>query len=165
VTDPSTVRGSDADLVRRISVSSREQGLRIAVAESLTCGRISSLLGQGESASDWYRGAVVAYDAEIKFSVLDVDPGPTVTDMCARQMAQGARRLLHADVALGITGVGGPGSVEGCPAGTVYFAVATTQGISSAHVRISGGPSAVVAGAASMALHALDDTCEGRPAT
>ena len=116
--------GSDEELVQRISTAARAGGLRVAVAESLTCGRISSLLGSGEAAADWYLGAVVAYDADVKFRVLGVTPGPVVARECARGMAQGLGRLLGADLVLGITGVGGPGPDEGCPAGTVHLAVA-----------------------------------------
>ena len=106
---------SDEDLVQRISTAAHTKGLRLAVAESLTCGNISRLLGRGEAAANWYRGAVIAYDADVKFRVLGVTPGPVVTQECAREMAQGVRRLLLADLVLAITGVGGPGPDEGCP--------------------------------------------------
>jgi hypothetical protein len=66
---------------------------------------------------------VAAYAAEVKFKVLDVEPGPVVTRRCAAQMAAGAARLLGADIAVAVTGVGGPEPDEGRPAGTVYLAV------------------------------------------
>ena len=156
--------GSDEDLVHRISEAARAQGLRLAVAESLTCGRISSALGSGEAASDWYRGAVVAYDAEVKFRVLGVTPGPVVTQECAREMAQGVRRLLQADLVLAITGVGGPGPDEGCPAGTVHLTVATATSSQDVHTCLPGDPSEVVASATSLALAELVKACEGSAA-
>lgn len=156
--------GSDEALVHRISAAARTEGLRLAVAESLTGGRISSLLGSGEAASDWYRGAVVAYDAEVKFHVLGVTPGPVVTQECAREMAQGVRRLLQADLALAITGVGGPGPDEGCPAGTVHLAVATAAGTEDVHTCLAGNPAEVVASATSLALAELAKACEGSAA-
>ena len=141
-----------ADLLARLA---QENGRRIAVAESLTAGRVSSMLGRGQQASEWYRGAVVAYDADVKFQVLGVTPGPVVTDLCAREMAEGVRRLLRADVALGITGVGGPGPDEDCPAGTVHLAVATADATRSLHTCLPGDPSAVVAEATSLCLTEL----------
>lgn len=151
---------SDDDLVQRISVTARDKGLRLAVAESLTCGTISSVLGRGEAAAEWYVGAVVAYDADVKFRVLGVTPGPVVTRECAREMAQGVRRLVEADVALAITGVGGPGPDEGRPAGTVHLAVATPDGTHDIHTCLPGDPAEVVAGATTLALETLSEACE-----
>lgn len=141
-----------ADLVAQLAQQAEQ---RIAVAESLTVGRVSSMLGRGEQASQWYRGAVVAYAEDVKFSVLGVTPGPVVTDRCAREMAEGVRRLLRADVALGITGVGGPGPDEDCPAGTVHLAVATAGSTRSLHACLPGDPSEVVAEATSLCLGEL----------
>jgi nicotinamide-nucleotide amidase len=138
-----------ADLVARLA---QDSGRRIAVAESLTAGRVSSMLGRGQQASEWYRGAVVAYDEDVKFRVLGVTPGPVVTDLCAREMAEGVRRLLDADVALGITGVGGPGPDEDRPAGTVHLAVATAGTTRSLHTCLPGDPSEVVAEASRLCL-------------
>lgn len=144
---------SDEELADLVAKLAKEGGQRIAVAESLTAGRVSSMLGRGEQASEWYRGAVVAYDAEVKFRVLGVTPGPVVTDRCAREMAEGVRRLLQADVALGITGVGGPGPDEDCPAGTVHLAVATAEATRSLHTCLPGDPGDVVAAATSLCLN------------
>jgi nicotinamide-nucleotide amidase len=147
--------GTDEERVAIVSGAARAQGLRIAAAESLTSGRVSSLLGAGEGAAEWYRGAVVAYDEDVKFRVLGVTPGPVVTDRCAREMAEGVRRLLRADVAIGITGVGGPGPQENCPPGTVYVAVADETGVRSRHACLPGDPEEVIAAAASLALDEL----------
>ncbi|GAB3026385.1 damage-inducible protein CinA [Nocardioides flavus (ex Wang et al. 2016)] len=143
---------TDEDRADRIAELAQGLGVRIALAESLTAGRISAVLGRGQAASDWYCGAVVAYDAEVKFSVLGVTRGPVVTDRCAREMAVGVRRLLDADLALGITGVGGPGPDEGCPPGTVHLAVAGPDGVESQHVVLDGDPAEVVQAATSLAL-------------
>lgn len=55
-TDPLT----DEELAELVAKLAKEGGHRVAVAESLTAGRVSSMLGRGEQASQWYRGAVVA---------------------------------------------------------------------------------------------------------
>jgi nicotinamide-nucleotide amidase len=146
---------TDEDRVQRIADAVRHRGLRVSVAESVTSGAIASLLGRGASASEWFCGAVVAYDEDVKFQVLGVTPGPVVTDSCAREMAEGVRRLLRADVAVAITGVGGPGPEEGCPPGTVHVAVAQAHGTTSLHACLPGDPADVVAAAASLALEEL----------
>ena len=153
----------DTALVDRIADVARERGARVAVAESLTAGQVSGRLGQGAGASQWYRGAVVAYDEEVKFGVLGVTRGPVVTDSCARQMAQGVRRLLQADVALGITGVGGPGPEEDRPAGTVHLAVTTSSGTTSREAHLPGDPAEVVAAATRLALEELVSALEDDP--
>ena len=153
---------TDEERADRVAELATSRDLRVAVAESLTAGRISSFLGRGEAASEWYRGGVVAYDEEVKFEVLGVTRGPVVTAACAREMADGVRRLLGADVALGITGVGGPGPQEDCQPGTVHLAVSTEAGTRPLHTRLTGDPGEVVARATSLALDELVRELEGR---
>jgi nicotinamide-nucleotide amidase len=160
---PADHDSTDEERADRIADLATSHGLRVAVAESLTAGRISAFLGRGEAASEWYRGAVVAYDEEVKFDVLGVSRGPVVTAQCAQQMADGVRTLLGADVALGITGVGGPGPQEDRPAGTVHLAVATERGTRELHTRLDGDPSEVVVAATSLALRELVGELEDRP--
>jgi nicotinamide-nucleotide amidase len=159
-----TAPTTDEERADRVAELATSLGLRVAAAESLTAGRISSMLGRGESASEWYRGAVVAYDEDVKFEVLGVTSGPVVTDRCAREMAEGVRRLLGADVAVGITGVGGPGPQEDCPPGTVHLAIATAAGTRSLHDELSGDPTEVVRAATSLALGELvRELAQGAP--
>jgi nicotinamide-nucleotide amidase len=98
------------------------RGLTLAVAESLTGGLVASRLVNVAGASDWFRGGVVSYAPEVKFSVLGVPEGPVVSSGAAAAMATGVRDLLGADVGLGVTGVAGPDGLEGEPPGTVYMA-------------------------------------------
>jgi nicotinamide-nucleotide amidase len=98
------------------------RGLTLAVAESLTGGLVASRLVNVAGASDWFRGGVVSYAPEVKFTVLGVPEGPVVSSGAAAAMATGVRDLLGADVGLGVTGVAGPDGLEGEPPGTVYMA-------------------------------------------
>ena len=145
----------DDGRAERIADLARAHDRTIGIAESLTCGRISTRLGAGPEASQWFRGAVVAYDKDVKFEVLGVTEGPVVTDSCARQMAVGVRRLLRADIGLGVTGVGGPGSEEGRPAGTVHLALASIRGVRSRELHVPGAPQEVLAAVTSLALDEL----------
>ena len=96
--------------------------------------------------------------------MLGVTRGPVVTDLCAREMAEGVRRLLGADLALGITGVGGPGPEEDRPAGTVHLAVTTDSGTRSRETHLPGEPGEVVAAATRLALEELVAALEQDPA-
>jgi nicotinamide-nucleotide amidase len=97
------------------------RGLTLAVAESLTGGLVAARLVDVPGASNWFRGGVVSYATDVKFSVLGVPEGPVVTSEAAAAMATGVRDLLSAEVGLGVTGVAGPESAEGHAPGTVFF--------------------------------------------
>ena len=101
-----------------------ERHLTLAVAESLTGGLVGSRLVNVIGASGWFRGGVVAYASDVKFSVLGVPRGPVVSLEAARAMAAGACRVLGADVGLGVTGVAGPEDQDGRPPGTVMVGLA-----------------------------------------
>ena len=99
-------------------------GLTVGLAESLTGGLAASRLVNVPGASRWFRGSVVSYASEVKFSVLGVPEGPVVSEEAARAMADGARRVLGADVGLSITGVAGPDPQDDQPPGTVFVGLA-----------------------------------------
>lgn len=121
--DNATGNGVDAG-VARLGALAREGELQIAVAESLTGGQLACALAAGESSEEWFRGGIVAYQPAVKYDLLRVPRGPVATAPTARAMAITARSILHADYAVAVTGVGGPGPQEGKPAGTVFIAVA-----------------------------------------
>ncbi len=102
----------------------RAAGLTLGVAESLTGGLVGSRLSNVVGASEWFRGGVVSYAREVKYDVLGVPEGPVVSEVAAKAMAVGARRVLGADVGLSFTGVAGPTEQDGQPAGTVYVGLA-----------------------------------------
>ncbi|MBI2169230.1 MAG: competence/damage-inducible protein A [Actinobacteria bacterium] len=99
----------------------RERGLTLGIAESLTGGLVGARICNVPGASDVFRGAVVSYSEGVKRSVLGVTAATQVSEECARQMAEGARKALDADVGLSTTGVAGPDPMDGEPPGVVYF--------------------------------------------
>ena len=99
----------------------RERGLTLGVAESLTGGMIGSRICDVAGASDVFRGSIVSYASDVKFSLLGVPEGPVVSSAAASAMAAGARRVLGADVGVAVTGIAGPGpDADGIAAGTVF---------------------------------------------
>lgn len=115
-----------------------ERGLTLAVAESVTGGLIGSRITNVPGASRVFRGGVVAYASEVKFDLLDVPEGPVVTEEAAMAMADGVRKLLGADVGLGVTGVAGPDPQDGMPPGTVFFGLAIDDVVEARPVRMPG---------------------------
>ena len=119
------VFGFDADNMETVVLNLlREQGLTLGLAESVTGGLVSGRLTSIPGASDVLRGSVVSYASEVKFDLLGVPRGPVVSEAAAIAMAEGARRVLGADVALSLTGVAGPAEQDGQPVGTLCIAVA-----------------------------------------
>ncbi len=143
-------------------------GLTAACAESLTGGLIAGALTAVPGSSAVVRGGVVSYAAEAKRDVLGVSPraldeAGVVSEPVARQMAEGARERLRADVAVAVTGIAGPGGAEpGKPVGTVWMAVAEAEGSAARLFCFEGDRQAVRLQTVTEALIALRRTAEGR---
>jgi PncC family amidohydrolase len=103
----------------------------------------------------WFRGGVVAYQSRVKRALLDVAPGPVVTEQTAREMAWGATRVFDADVAVSVTGVAGPEPLDGVEPGVVIIGVAIGNRARSFVHHFCGEPAAVCADAARAALDDL----------
>lgn len=115
----------------------------VAVAESLTGGLLCSRLARREGASDWFRGGVVAYARMTKERLLDIGDAPVVSEAAARSMAAHVAELLSADVAIAVTGVGGPAPEDGIAPGTVWIASYGAGETEAQLFRFDGDPTAV----------------------
>ena len=107
------------------------KGKTLATAESCTGGMIGAALTAVPGASKVYKGGVVSYWSEVKQELLGVDPedlknlGP-VSAQVAGSMADGARKALHTDYGISVTGLAGPDGDEfGKPVGTVFVGLST----------------------------------------
>ncbi len=116
----------------------RTGGLTLGLAESMTGGLVASRLTNAVGASEWFRGSVVSYASEVKFDLLGVPEGPVVSDEAARAMAEGARKMLGADIGLSVTGVAGPTEQDGQPAGTVFFGICMNGSTDATHLQLPG---------------------------
>jgi nicotinamide-nucleotide amidase len=96
-----------------------ERGMTLGLAESVTGGLVAARLTDVPGASEVLCGSIVSYATTVKQSLLGVPPGPVVTEEAAAGMADGARKVLRADVGLALTGVAGPTDQEGVSVGTV----------------------------------------------
>ena len=124
------------------------RGLTLAIAESLTGGLLIAEFIAIAGASAVVRGGVVAYATDLKHSLLGVDSvllaqhGPVHADV-ACQMASGVRIALAlderpADLGLSTTGVAGPRSQDGHPAGEAFIGIADAEGASATRLHLAG---------------------------
>jgi nicotinamide-nucleotide amidase len=122
----------------------RTRGWTLAIAESCTGGLVGHLLTKEPGASDYLVLDAVTYANSAKQAVLGVDEDVlrghgAVSAEVATRMADGARRVSGADVALAITGIAGPGGgSDAKPVGLVYLAVSTTKGTTVKEQRFPG---------------------------
>lgn len=105
------------------------RGETLAFAESCTGGLLSASVAAKAGVSKFFLGAVVSYHRKAKAEILEVpasliDCVGEVSVPVARRMAQGVKKRLGSDWAVGVTGIAGPGggSVEK-PVGTVCFGI------------------------------------------
>jgi nicotinamide-nucleotide amidase len=139
------------------------RGSRLAVAESLTGGMLSSQLAKEPGASSWLVGGIVAYTPEVKQKLLGVPPGPVVTEETALRMATGVAGLLGSDVAVAVTGVGGPDPDEGKPAGTVWVGLCAGEGTAAHLLELDGDPPTILERTCEEALRLLEEHLRGLP--
>ncbi len=91
----------------------RAPRLTLAVAESVTCGRVQARLGEISGASDFFSGGITAYTLDQKVRHLGVDRATAAAAECvsaevAAQMARGAAALFGADLGVATTGYAEP---------------------------------------------------------
>ncbi|MBK8199543.1 MAG: CinA family protein [Acidobacteria bacterium] len=104
--------------------------LKIATAESCTGGLLAALFTEIPGSSSVFERGFVTYSNRAKEEMLGV-PGDALADYgavsepVARMMAEGALGNSRANIAVGITGVAGPGGgTKMKPVGTVHIACA-----------------------------------------
>lgn len=138
-----------------------ERELTLSSAESCTGGNIAHKIVQVPGSSSYFLGSVVSYSNDVKADVLKVSRSDiarygAVSQQVAKQMAQGAARLLRTNCAIATTGIAGPegGSIFK-PVGTVCFAVQFGDITVSEGMRFEGDRNTVMESATNHALAML----------
>ncbi|HKI46805.1 MAG TPA: CinA family protein, partial [Balneolales bacterium] len=105
----------------------RSGGTTLSTAESCTGGLLAGRITDVPGSSDYFKGTVVAYDNEVKKSILGVskealDKHGAVSKEVAIEMARGVAKALGTDYALSTTGIAGPGGgTPEKPVGTIWI--------------------------------------------
>ena len=130
-------------------VLNRLQGKTLVTAESLTGGGIGAALTAVSGSSSVYKGGIISYTNEVKHHILGVktetlDQFGAVSSQTAAEMAAGVREVLHADVAVSVTGLAGPGGDDyGNPVGTVFLGYCDADRLVTKECHFSGNREAV----------------------
>lgn len=111
----------------------RERGLKLATAESCTGGYMAHRITSVAGSSDYFVGSVIAYANEVKMQALGVkaetlDTHGAVSEQTVIEMAEGAVKVLPADIAIAISGIAGPGGGSDTkPVGLAWIAVSNGE--------------------------------------
>ena len=106
-----------------------ENKFTISIAESLTGGKISSMLVEKSGISEALLEGVVCYSNKSKINTLGVreetlEKFGAVSEDVAKEMVLGVAKRLGADFAVATTGIAGPNSDgSGKPVGLVYIGI------------------------------------------
>jgi nicotinamide-nucleotide amidase len=121
-----------------------EEGLHIAVSESLTGGMLSSTLINVSGASAVFEQGFVTYSEEAKIETLgvpalDLQEHGVVSEEVAAAMAKGAAEKAGSQVALSTTGIAGPtGGTAKAPVGTVCLGLYYKGQVKTRRIVFSG---------------------------
>jgi nicotinamide-nucleotide amidase len=152
------VFGTDSETIEEIVLGlARQNGWTIATAESATGGMVATRLTQVPGSSQVFRGAIVAYQEDVKRMNLGVpaeliENSGVVSEPVAIAMADGVAVILGADVAISVTGSAGPDPQER-PVGTMVIAVHTPERTMARTLRLPGDRERVRTYTTTGALH------------
>ena len=113
----------------------RAAKLMAVTAESCTGGLVAGVLTEIAGSSDVVERGFVTYSNAAKMELLGVPEAMlaehgAVSEPVARAMAQGALANSHADIAVSVTGIAGPGGGSAAkPVGLVHIAAARRGGV------------------------------------
>jgi nicotinamide-nucleotide amidase len=142
----------------------------VAVAESLTGGLLVAELIRPAGASAVVVGGIVAYNSDIKESLLGVDPlllrsvGPVHPDV-ASAMARNVRRALAVDgrpatMGVSTTGVAGPDAQGGQEPGVVFLGLSWGESVATRRLDLTGSRDDIRALSVQHALEWIAETLE-----
>ncbi len=100
-------------LVVRLKSALTQRHLKLAVAESLTCGRLQAVLGSISGASEFFEGGITVYSLKQKINCLNLQESAVlavngVSANVAEQMAKAVGEKFAVDLAISTTGYAEP---------------------------------------------------------
>ena len=135
--------GEETSLASVVVEELKKKQKSITAAESLTAGLFQATLADFSGVSAIFNGGFVTYSLEEKSKMLDISEQElkeygVVSEFTARKMAEQARIKTQSDYGVSLTGVAGPDSLEGHPAGTVFIGLAHAKGTEVIKANIAG---------------------------
>ena len=134
--------GEETSLASVVVEELKKRKKSITAAESLTAGLFQATLADFSGVSAIFNGGFVTYSLEEKSKMLDISEQElkkhgVVSEFTAKKMAEQARIKTQSDYGVSLTGVAGPDSLEGHPAGTVFIGLAHAKGTEVIKVNIA----------------------------
>ena len=135
--------GDETSLASLVVEELKKRQISITAAESLTAGLFQARIADFSGVSAIFKGGFVTYSLEEKAKMLDIPQAEleihgVVSTYTAEKMAEQAREKTASDIGISLTGVAGPESLEGHPAGTVFIGLSQESGTEVIRVNIGG---------------------------
>ena len=135
--------GDETSLASLVVEELKKRQISITAAESLTAGLFQASIADFSGVSAIFKGGFVTYSLEEKAKMLDIPQTEleihgVVSTYTAEKMAEQAREKTASDIGISLTGVAGPESLEGHPAGTVFIGLSQASGTEVIRVNIGG---------------------------
>jgi nicotinamide-nucleotide amidase len=142
----------------------KARGWMLATAESCTGGWVGQSVTALPGSSQWYERGFITYANDAKIEMLGVPPETlalhgAVSEETASAMAAGALAHSHAQAALAISGIAGPGGgTPKKPVGLVCYGWALSDGtVMSSTCRLDGDRDEIRSRAVAAAFRGLID--------
>ena len=155
-------------LAEQVGAALKSRGLMLASAESCTGGWVGAAVTAVAGSSHWFDRGFITYTNESKQEMLGVSAKTlaeygAVSEPTVREMAAGALKHSHAQVALAISGIAGPGGATlDKPVGTVCIAWAMRSGAGRSQTfHFQGDRAAVRRQAVAAALQGMLEMIKG----
>ncbi len=106
----------------------------LTTAESCTGGEIASMITSISGSSEIFKGGIISYSNSIKKAWLGVGDDTfknygAVSELCIREMLEGALKRSSSDYAVATSGIAGPdGGTKTKPVGTVFVGARSKNG-------------------------------------
>lgn len=151
----------DVSLEQALGDTLKQRALSVATAESCTGGNIARLITSVAGSSAYFSGSVIAYQNEVKSSVLKVENGVinrygAVSREVVEQMLKGVMDVMGSDTGIATSGIAGPdGGTEEKPVGTTWISVAYKEKIYSEKFLFGGTRERIIDQASYSAMQLL----------
>lgn len=150
-----------------------EKGLKVAIAESATAGRLASEFALTPNSGDIFLGGIVCYDACTKEELFGI-PNEIIKQFSAesaevtRLLAEGLGKYFKCDIGVAVTGLIGPGGseTEDKPIGTMFIHISLPEERYCAHREVfNGKPEEIIAQAVERTGELISACIDNLPAT
>ena len=162
----------DVTLEQNVIELLKKHGATLSTVESCTGGLLTGRLVNVSGASSVIKQGLITYSNEAKMTLVDVQENTlneygAVSEQTAKEMAQGAVKRYHTDIAISITGIAGPeGGSKEKPVGLVYIGCCIGKQVFAKEFHFTGNRSKIreasVANALTVLRHAVLEVYEGK---